>query len=180
MDFFIFTYHSEMKCPISGKNCTKHKSFELEGQVVCEDCLHKKQEQIQAVGDMTCSSCGISLAQIVKGSRFGCPSCYDSFADMVPHLIASVQACDSAVRHVGIAPQCFLSEKSKSMSYEEIRDEIGSRMNAASSKEDYTEAARMKSSLSRLENIMKEGQGDHAERLALFVLEFWAGSESGR
>ena len=174
----MFTYHSEMKCPLTGKNCVKHKAFESEGKLVCEDCLQKSTPQVQPVTEMKCSSCGISLVDIVKGSRFGCPSCYDSFPDMIPHIIASVQSGDISGGHKGRTPPSFLEKKSKSVSHEEIREEILFRMNSASLKEDYAEAASLKLKLEIFDAIVKEGRADLAERLALLVLEFWQGLES--
>ena len=108
MEFFVFTYNSQMKCPITGKHCVKHKHIEMEGSLVCEDCLQKTNQPVHTVGEMSCPSCGIKLAEIVKGSRFGCASCYDSFADMVPHIIASVQTGDSKTSLVGMVPRSFI------------------------------------------------------------------------
>jgi len=172
VNFYIFTYHSEMKCPITGKNCLKHKSMESDGKLVCGDCLYKTPEPVKTVGELTCSSCGMSLVEIVKGSRFGCPSCYDNFQD-VQHIVGSVQLGTSDIRHTGRVPSRFLEEKSKLVSREEILEEISMRMNSASSKGDYEEAARMKSKMLELESIEKDGRADYDVRLARFVEKFW-------
>lgn len=167
-----------MKCPITGKNCLKHKGFEADGKLVCEDCFHKKSEGIQSANDTTCASCGMSLADIVKGSRLGCAACYDNFPETMPHIVGSVQRADSGVRHVGRTPRSFIAEKARSVSEQAVREEISMRMNSAAANCDYKEAARMKSKMKELDSLKEEGRADLAERLALLVMELWTGSQA--
>jgi len=162
-----------MKCPLTGKNCLKHKHLEAEGKLLCEDCFQKKVEGIQTANDMTCLSCETTLADIIKGGKLGCASCYDSFAETMHYIIGSAQMGDSRLSHVGRTPAGFLKSTAKSISYEEIREEIVMRMNSASVNQDYEKASKMKSKLANLDKIKKEGRADLSEQLAQFVFDFW-------
>lgn len=179
VNFFIFSYASEMKCPLTGKNCLKHKCFEAEGKLLCEDCFHKKAENLRLANDTICPSCGMTLAEIIKGIRLGCASCYDHFAETMPYIVGSVQMGDSNMRHTGSIPRGFLMDRAKITSSEEIREEILMRMNSASLDEKYKEAAKMRSKIVELDKLLKEtGRADLAERLALFIFNFWTSLEA--
>lgn len=165
-----------MKCPMTGKNCLKHKGFDMDGKLVCEDCLHKKPEAIKSVAEILCSSCGTSLADVAKGGRLGCSSCYDSFSETMPYIIGSLQGGDSGMKHFGKIPKTFLMEMAKSTSFENIREEITMRMKSASLDENYAEASRMKASLDELEEMKRSGA--LPDRLPTFIFEFWVSLES--
>lgn len=165
-----------MKCPVTGKNCLKYKGFNMEGKLVCEDCLHKKPEAIKSVVEILCSSCGTSLADVAKGGKLGCPSCYDSFSETMPYIIGSLQGGDSGMKHFGRIPKGFLMNMAKSTSLEEIREEITMRMKSASIEEKYSEASRMKAKLDELEAMDRSGALPAG--LPTFIFEFWTSLES--
>lgn len=169
-----------MKCPITGKSCLKHKSFDHEGNLVCEDCIQKNQESVVLISEIKCPSCGTAISDVIKGGRFGCAGCYDNFQD-ASHIISSVQRAESGARHVGRFPSRFIEEKSRSVSAQEIRDEITMRMNSAASKGDYSVAAKMKSRLKELDSLLsqKDGRAEYADRLARFVMSFWSEPSEG-
>lgn len=179
VNFFILSYSGEMKCPLTGKNCLKHKCFEAEGKLLCEDCFQKKAEGVKSASDTTCPSCGTSLTDVIKNGKLGCAVCYDSFSENIQYIIGSAQMGDPGIAHTGMIPESFLMETARSVSYEELREEIIMRMNSASAKQDYHRAAAMKSKIAELDDINKErGQADHSERLALFAFGFWKYSEA--
>lgn len=163
-------YHEDVKCPITGKNCLKHKSFDSGKGLVCEDCFQKSPTPIMSVAEIKCASCGMTLSSLIKGSRFGCAVCYESFQDAA-HIIEAVQL--GSLRHIGRVPESFLKEKSKSISVEEIKEEIKMRMDSAASKGDYVVAAKMKSKIKDLEIIAKKNGQAKNSQLAHFVLSFW-------
>ena len=128
---------------------------------------------------MACPSCGTSITDIIKGGKLGCVNCYDSFSDMMPYIVGSVQMGGSDMRHVGRVPSSFIMQKAKSASYEDVRKEMAMRMDSASARQDYSQAARMKAKIAELDELNKDkGRADLAERLALFVFDFWNGSEA--
>jgi protein arginine kinase activator len=147
----------------------------MDGKLVCEDCFHSEPNTIKTVIEKSCASCGTLLADVVKGGRLGCSSCYESFAETMPYIIASLQASDSGVRHYGRVPKTFLMEMAKSTSYEHIREEIIMRMNSASLGEKYLEASKMKNKLDELEKIKVSGA--LSDRLPTFIFEFWISLE---
>jgi protein-arginine kinase activator protein McsA len=102
-----------MTCPINGKPCVKYKCFHItekhgekvESHMVCEDCLYlsatskiKMSEE-----DVECESCGTKLEEVLKGSRMGCPKCYERFEKTMEHVIKAVQS-GGGERHVGSVP----------------------------------------------------------------------------
>lgn len=174
VNFFVFSYSGDMKCPLTGKKCLKHKCFEAEGKLLCEDCFHTKAKEIHSANDITCASCGTSLTDIIKGGKLGCAACYDSFSGELPYIVGSVQMGDSSMRHVGNTPSSFLMDRAKKTSREDIRQEIVMRMNSAVASQDYKQAAKMKTKVEELDRLNKEsGQADLSERLARFVFDFW-------
>lgn len=91
-------------CPINNKPCCNLKKIsffdEKTGEQVwiCDSCgqpqhdsLHppKINQLINMIDDFfkktvlaKCSICGMTAEELVKSSRFGCPSCYDNFRHM--------------------------------------------------------------------------------------------------
>lgn len=169
-----------MKCPITGEECNKNKSYEIDGEMICEDCFKKYSDyalSILSIENFKCTSCGILLSDLMKKTRLGCASCYDNFKD-IPYVISSVQNGESNIKHVGKIPNSFLKEKSKSITFDQIKQEIIMRMNAAISKEDYEIAAKMKSKIEELDLLeLQKEQADYHDQLAQFVMSFWLKSE---
>ncbi len=52
--------------------------------------------------ELRCPDCGMSIAQYKETSLLGCPTCYETFADQLKHIIANVQ--DNHTQHIGRAP----------------------------------------------------------------------------
>jgi protein-arginine kinase activator protein McsA len=179
-----------MKCPITGKNCTKYKCFAIlhgksgktEGYLVCEDCMHQNNNSIIAPNnDQHCDRCGISLSEIIKGSRFGCPHCYDSFPDALPYIVASVQMTNQEVKHTGRMPTRFVMENSKSTTKQDFMNELSEVIKKAAEKENYTEAAKIKKILDNFSRIPDEERRDarSMNELALFIFKFRSGDLEG-
>lgn len=179
------SYHNDMKCPITGKNCAKHKSFSVvnemggkaKSHLVCEDCIH----QIQTVkiltpnDEKTCANCGLSLHDIIKGSRLGCAKCYDNFSETVPHIIASLQMGGEDIHHVGNFPRGFLMDRARETSREEFVEELSGEVSKACSDERYEDASRIKNLMGRFENEFPNERGRDArfsDELALFIFRY--------
>lgn len=52
--------------------------------------------------ELRCQDCGMSIAQYKEKSLLGCPTCYETFARQLKHIIANVQ--DNHSQHIGRAP----------------------------------------------------------------------------
>lgn len=169
-----------MRCPITGEKCDKNKSFDIDGEMICDDCFKKYDDyilSILSIENNKCPSCGISLSDLMKKTRLGCASCYESFKD-ISYVISSVQNGESDIKHIGKVPNNFLKEKSRSITFDQIKEEIKMRMLAAVSKEDYIIAAKMKSKIEELDLLeLKKEQADYADQLAQFVMSFWTNLE---
>lgn len=163
-----------MKCPLTGKPCVKLKYIGyVDGKtehLVCEDCIHQTQSQdkISTPDDEeTCASCGASLSEIIKGSRFGCAKCYENFSETVGYVIASLQGGGQDIRHVGSVPKSFLMERARETTREGFLEELGEEMRRALAAEDYAVARRIADDIKKI----KEGEPLSDEEFALFVYE---------
>lgn len=138
--------------------------------LVCEDCIHQTQSQHKIAtpaDEETCADCGITLSEIVKGSRFGCAKCYENFSETVGYIIASLQGGGHDIRHVGSVPRGFLMERAKETTREGFLEELGKEMRKAVSIEDYGKAKLLADDVKKI----KEGEPLSDEEFALFVFE---------
>ena len=158
------------------------KNGKVEGCLVCEDCMHQNQDSIVTPNDEErCSNCGISLSEIVKGSRFGCAKCYESFAETLPYIIASVQMTSQNAKHVGQTPCQFAMESARKTTRQEFAEEISEKINKACRSEDYEGADRLKKVLEDFSKISDEEGRDarSMNELALFIFKFRSGELEG-
>ena len=64
---------------------------------LCEDCAGALQE----VSGSFCLACGMTLAELERTARPGCPACYTVFAEQLAAVIAR---CQAGSRHQGKVP----------------------------------------------------------------------------
>ena len=120
---------NEYKCDICGKPATVHITKIIESKKVkihlCSECAEKmsmdvleipeqimpkiKELEEQLIKDVSkasksgvCPTCETSFADVEKGSRFGCPDCYETFSDKLPEFLAQMQFGSV---HVGKSPK---------------------------------------------------------------------------
>ena len=115
-----------MQCHICKKKpATVHFKQVYKGQVqelyACEDCAAKKGLDVPASmsvpdllfgvapsesaklkpEDKRCRSCGVRRSDLQKTSRFGCPDCYETFAEELSPMLSGMHKGD---RHTGKVP----------------------------------------------------------------------------
>lgn len=120
---------NEYKCDICGKPATVHITKIIDSKKVkihlCSECAEKasmdainmpeqilpkiKELEEQLIRDVSkasrsgvCPTCSTSFSDVEKGSRFGCPDCYDAFADRLPEFFSQMQF---GALHVGKSPK---------------------------------------------------------------------------
>ena len=120
---------NEYKCDICGKPATVHITKIIDSKKVkihlCSECAEKasmdainmpeqimpkikelEEQLIRGVSSASkagvCPECSTSFSDIEKGSRFGCPGCYDAFADRLPEFLSQMQF---GALHVGKSPK---------------------------------------------------------------------------
>jgi protein-arginine kinase activator protein McsA len=169
-----------MHCPINGKPCGKHKCLEVakggSKHLVCGDCLHDGSVSVQEYVE-ECKDCGIRLHEVITDGRLGCPKCYENFSDTIGYVIASAQHGDSSICHRGRVSSRFVMERAKSTPVQDFVAELELEIEAACGREDYLVAAELKSKLGRFLEISKEGGRDSQGELALFIFNYWTGSD---
>lgn len=154
-----------MRCPITGKNCQKHKAFSVEynsnTHLVCEDCMHSNAEvkPNQQDDNGPCPSCGTTLDQVVRNSRLGCTTCYDHFGEPLSYIIASVQF-GGETKHVGMVPETHKRSRAESTNAVRFATEISQKMKVAIREERYEEAARLNAILSKVKDILAHSKED--------------------
>lgn len=120
---------NEYKCDICGKPATVHITKIIDSKKVkihlCSECAEKasldaidipakimpkikefEQQLIDGVSKAAkvgvCPNCGTSFSEVEKGERFGCPECYDAFAEKLPEFLTQMQY---GTLHVGKTPK---------------------------------------------------------------------------
>jgi len=119
---------SEYKCDICGKPATVHITKIIDNKKVkihlCSECAEKasldamnipaeifpkiKELEQQLISSHSsgnadlCPSCGASLSEILKGSRFSCPDCYAALGQRLSEILMQMHG---ACRHVGKTPK---------------------------------------------------------------------------
>ncbi len=92
----------------------------------------------------TCPSCGMTLSELQRKGRVGCPDCYHTFAEVLTPYIKRVQGAES---HIGSAPQqeeCLPPEAHP-------LDALKQKLQEAIQSENYEEAARLRDEIRRKE-----------------------------
>jgi protein arginine kinase activator len=92
----------------------------------------------------TCSDCGMTISQYKETSLLGCPTCYETFADQLAHIIANVQ--DNHTHHVGRAPSSANADLSRHLTVRRLLKQL----EKAVTQEQYEEAAVLRDELRRL------------------------------
>lgn len=117
-----------MARPKQCSGCTKPATIHLTQIVdnkiykidMCEDCVHKdavsdpslslgslmegdaKGVEMVAPTGAVCPTCGSSQNELKKTGRFGCPDCYEAFAEGIKESLLRVQAGE---KHAGKRPR---------------------------------------------------------------------------
>ncbi len=99
-----------------------------------------------------CPSCGISMAEITKHKRLGCPDCYDHYAQELDGVLKN--AHDEHTVHVGKTPKIHTNF----LKPEDILIRLKRKMEAAVAKEDYETAAILRDEITRAEDAKMQKQ----------------------
>jgi len=153
-----------MNCPISGKPCLKYKGFHVtekkDGKTnsysVCEDCLHTESAtaKIEAVVDKnSCSNCGVTLNDILKGSRMGCAKCYDNFDGTLEHMLAALHNVSKA-KHTGGIPLAWKVKQAEETNPVTFLAELNQEMDEIIYQEKYEQVGKIKKDISDFNEIL--------------------------
>lgn len=104
----------------------------------------------EEVPDISCNSCGISLAETKRNGRMGCPGCYSSFAN---YILPMLEQMHTGIEHKGKHPEAPVEPGAAPA--ERIR-QLTDELQRAVSIEDYERAGKIRDELSTLTG----GEGD--------------------
>jgi protein arginine kinase activator len=152
-----------MTCPINGKPCSKYKGFHITEKIggktqvfeVCEDCLHANMKKVieipQEAND--CEMCGMSLGDLLKSTRVGCPNCYNHFDKTIQHVVASAQG-SANLSHVGAAPEQYKMRMAENEDLASFLVELDHEVRMAVLGEKYEEVPKLKSKIKEFEETL--------------------------
>jgi protein-arginine kinase activator protein McsA len=105
----------------------------------------------QPAAAVTCSKCGMTLAEFKARGRFGCANDYEAFADHLDGLLERIHDTAEA-RHKGRLPG-----QSEAAARRRRIAELRSRLQGAVTEENYELAARLRDQIQELEQDLSEG-----------------------
>jgi len=91
-----------------------------------------------------CDLCGITLAELMKEGKAGCPRCYSTFEGELERTVAKLHG---STAHRGKVPAAYQEKKDKAARIEELRGKIAEAVAA----ENYEEAARFRDMIRSIE-----------------------------
>jgi protein arginine kinase activator len=159
-----------MKCQKCTKQATLHITEivgedQFEELHLCEECANKylyepqqkalgqkagesgqaeESEEIQALNQRECPSCGIKFVEFRNSGRLGCPNDYQEFREELTALLENIHG---ETRHCGKTPRRLPQNKQTQSELIQLRKQL----NQAVTKEAYEEAASLRDRIRKLE-----------------------------
>jgi protein arginine kinase activator len=156
----------KIKCSVCGKEATVHLTQIVNNKIhkvdLCEDCAQKKgvtdpegfsladllskspPEPAGAAAGAQCPVCGYRAADFRRTGRFGCPSCYETFADLVKPVLEDMHAGTS---HSGKVPSVALKRYASQIETKRLQDALAK----AVAEENYELAAQYRDQIREIE-----------------------------
>ena len=130
-------------CPISNKSCSNPKNIQytmynngyMTNYEICQNCTGFCQ--IKDILFNSCSSCGLTLAELQNHGKVGCANCYTQFKFFIDTIL---KKCQDDTIHYGKKPSCL-----ENMNFHQIVKI----MDEAISKENYELAQKCKEMISQ-------------------------------
>ncbi|OIR05282.1 UvrB/uvrC motif protein [mine drainage metagenome] len=163
---------SNLKCQICSKPATVHFTQIVNNKVhkidLCEACAQAKgitdpsgfsladllvkaalnTEPVASSG-MRCEKCGFTQGDFKKYGRFGCPSCYEAFKEMLEPMLDSMH---KGVRHVGKVPHQAISRQSLHARLSKLETDLSEAIKS----ERYEDAARFRDEIAQVRSSFGE------------------------
>jgi len=165
---------SPLKCDFCENPATVHLTQIVNNKVhkvdLCEACAQKKGvtdpsgfsladlllkaslNPEKSLSGTLCPKCSFTQADFKKSGRFGCPSCYDTFKEMLDPMLDGMH---KGTTHVGKVPKVALTRKSLYDRLTKLENELSEAVKS----ERYEEAARFRDEI----NQVKQSAGVNKE-----------------
>lgn len=149
---------NSLKCDLCSKPATVHLTQIVNNKIhkvdLCEACaqakgvtdpsgfsladlLLKASLNPEPTGEAKCEVCGFTQQDFKKTGRFGCPSCYQYFGNLLEPMLDSMH---KGIAHSGKVPQRALARRSLYERLTQLETELDSAIKA----ERYEDAARFR------------------------------------
>lgn len=97
-----------------------------------------------------CPRCGMTFNQFAQIGRFGCPACYETFAERLEPLLRRIQSSD---RHSGKVPK----RRGGTIGLRRELEDLRGQLQASIAQERFEDAARLRDRIRQLEQQLKAG-----------------------
>lgn len=94
-------------------------------------------------GETTCPGCGLGQSDFKKSGRFGCPQCYQTFAEGLPVMLKTMHR---GLRHIGKSPR---GQKPKREPVDLVK-QLSRKLEKAIQAEDFETAAQLRDQIRAL------------------------------
>jgi len=149
---------NSLKCDLCSKPATVHLTQIVNNKIhkvdLCEACaqakgvtdpsgfsladlLLKASLNPEPTGEAKCEVCGFTQQDFKKTGRFGCPSCYQYFGNLLEPMLDSMH---KGIAHTGKVPQRALARRSLHERLTQLETELDQAIKA----ERYEDAARFR------------------------------------
>lgn len=102
--------------------------------------------------DLRCPHCGFSQAEFKKLGRFGCPECYQTFAEGLDDLLKTMH---KGVRHVGKVPKAYRGVEDLKRRLQRLQQELA----RAVQEENFERAAELRDEIKQLQARLTTPRG---------------------
>ena len=128
---------------------TKKLFGEKLGKEILEGTAKAFSEKDLKLGKQ-CPKCGMSESELEKHERFGCPQCYETFAEALNALLPKIQHANAAPE--GCAPAPAAPAKKHKVAAKISVETLEQALRDAVAKEDYKLAATLRDQITALKN----------------------------
>lgn len=128
---------------------TKKLFGEKLGKEILEGTAKAFSEKDLKLGKQ-CPKCGMSESELEKHERFGCPQCYETFAEALNTLLPKIQHANAAPE--GIASATDTPAKKRRAAPQVSVEALEQALRDAVAKEDYKLAATLRDQIAALKN----------------------------
>jgi len=108
------------------------------------------------VANLTCPECGHTARDFKKTGLFGCPSCYETFQEIIEPMLEGMHR---GLNHSGKVPQKMLQRVGRRRELEKLRRNL----DEAVSEERFEDAAKHRDALRALQEGLASGDSEGSQ-----------------
>lgn len=135
------------------EECAAQSGFDLQGPISITDILLgmgvQKEPATTPATERSCPKCHMRRTDFKKTGRFGCPTCYEAFAEELPPLLKAMHRSE---QHIGKIPAAEGTRVRASVELSKVQQDL----DKAVGSENYEEAARLRDRIQKLRTELSE------------------------